>query len=47
MKRSFALGFGLLATTSPVSGMAFGLRTIGRRIMMSAKGRGTLYDDVR
>ena len=26
--------------------MAVGLRNIGRRIMMSAKGRGVLYDDV-
>jgi cysteine synthase A len=35
---------GLLA--SPAAGMAFGLRTFGRRIMMSAKGRGQLYEDI-
>ena len=44
MRRSLALG--LLATTSPVASMAFGMRTLGRRIMMSAKGRGQLYDDI-
>merc|ERR1719389_714879 len=35
-----------MMSAAPASGMAFGLRTIGRRIMMSAKGRGTLYDDI-
>ena len=26
--------------------MAFGLRTLSRRVMMSAKGRGQIYEDV-
>merc|ERR550514_2203986 len=40
---SMAIAF---ANPTPASGMALGLRTIGRKIMMSAKGRGTLYDDI-
>ena len=26
--------------------MAFGIRTLSRRVMMSAKGRGQIYEDV-
>lgn len=38
----------MLALTLPTaSGMAFGLRTLSRRIMMSAgQGRGKIYEDI-
>ena len=28
------------------NGMAFGMRTLGRRLTMSATGRGTTYTDI-
>ena len=36
----------LMMSAAPASGMAFGLRSIGRRITMSAKGRGVIYEDI-
>ena len=39
----------LSLSVGQASGMAFGMRTLGRRLMMSAgrgQGRGILYDDV-
>ena len=42
--------FVLSLAVAQVHGMAFGMRTLGRRLMMSAtsrgQGRGTLYNDV-
>ena len=35
-----------MMSAAPASGMAFGLRSIGRRITMSAKGRGVIYEDI-
>ena len=37
-----------LTTLPTASGMAFGIRTLSRRIMMSAngQGRGKIYEDI-
>ena len=46
----FGRGLVLSLAVAPVHGMAFGMRSLGRRLMMSAssrgQGRGTLYNDV-
>jgi len=44
MRKIAALSLAL--TAQPASGMAFGMRSIGRRLTMSAKGRGVTYDDI-